>query len=207
MIKQCLLLFTMTFLFTGNGITQIRSKQTKKPQAKSEITDIRRVDFLNFTYQSRLCSQEIPGIPKTVKIRSGEFQNDEGGFSVVGNKIVYGDLNSDGREDAIVFIDCMSQGANFSMSEIFIYTLENGRATMLAGLDDNDMERDYKQYYPNGFLWSGSTGLKVKGNNLAIDKFAEGTHVAPKYLVKMNYRVNGTNLTLSRKPLRTRSGF
>ncbi len=193
-------------LFAVSGSAQSRRKQPNKAQAKSEITDIRQVDFLNYTYQSRLCSQEIPGISKTVRVRKGEFENDEVRFGV--DDVIYGDITGDGREEAIVEIGCMLLGANGWLSDIFIYTLKNGRAALVAELNDNNMYRDYKRYYSNGTLWRiTDNGVKVKGNNLVIERFAEGSHAAPKYVATMDYRLNGTKLTLSGKPQRRNTNF
>lgn len=206
MRKQFTLFVMVILLFAVSGSAQSRRKQPNKAQAKSEITDIRQVDFLNYTYQSRLCSQEIPGISKTVRVRKGEFENDEVRFGV--DDVIYGDITGDGREEAIVEIGCMLLGANGWLSDIFIYTLKNGRAALVAELNDNNMYRDYKRYYSNGTLWRiTDNGVKVKGNNLVIERFAEGSHAAPKYVATMDYRLNGTKLTLSGKPQRRNTNF
>ncbi len=93
-----------------------------------------KVDFRNFTYHSSLCSQEFgkKGIGKTVRVRKGEFKNKNVYFAVKDNKVIYGDVTGDAREDAIVPIGCGAIMANFSLSEVYIYTIEDGRTTLLA---------------------------------------------------------------------------
>jgi hypothetical protein len=113
------------------------------------VTDIRKVDFLNFTYNPTQCSQEYgrQGIGRIVNVRDGEFKNKSVYFSVMSDKIIYADLTGDGKEEAIVPIDCGAMGANFSRSEVNVYTLENGHATLLAATNDKSMERDYRANY------------------------------------------------------------
>lgn len=68
----------------------------------------RQIDFLNFTYQSSLCAREFgrDGIAGTVEIHNGEFKNEEAYFGVVEDKILYGDLTGDGRDEAIIHVGC-----------------------------------------------------------------------------------------------------
>jgi hypothetical protein len=191
------------FLCAGSGSAQARRKLPSSAPRPSIVTDIRQVDFLNFTYHSSLCSKDIgQGIGATVRVRKGEFKNKDVSF-VVDKKIIYGDVTSDGREEAIVNIGCGENIANFSLSEVFIYTIQNGRATLLAEINDKDMQRDYSSYYRNGELWRiADNGVKVRNGNLAIEKFAEGSMSVPDYIVTLEYRLNGVNLTLSGKPQR-----
>ena len=173
------------------------------------VTDIRKVDFLNFTYPSSLCSVEFgrQGIGKTVRVRDGEFKNKSVYFAVADNRIIYADVTGDGREDAIVPIDCGAITANFTLSEVYIYTIKDGRATLLADISDKDMERDYRSHYPDAESYWGvnENGLKVKNGNLEIEVLADGSHAAPKYIVTLGYRLSGESFRLIGKPQRRNS--
>jgi len=85
--------------------------------SSATVTDIRKVDFLNFTYHSSLCSREYggKGIGKTVRVRNGEFKNKNVYFVVTDNTVIYADVTGDGREDAIVPVACGAITANFSL--------------------------------------------------------------------------------------------
>jgi hypothetical protein len=198
-MKKLILVFVVTLLCMVSGLAQTRN--------------IRRVDFLNFTYQSSVCSKEIGGgIGRTVKIRKGEFENSEVYYGVVGNKIIYSDVTGDGREDAIVRIVCGLYVANYGLSEIFVYTMKNGRATLVAKLDNNDMWRDYEHYYPNGTLWSiiwsnRNNGIEIRKGHVIIKTFAEGSHAEPDYIVSLDYELSGAKFALNGKPQRRRRGF
>jgi len=179
-------------------------------QTKPPVTDIRKVDFLNFTYNPTQCSQEYgrQGIGRTVAVKDGEFKNKSVYFSVVSDKIVYADLTGDGKEEAIVPVDCGAMGANFSRSEVNVYTLENGRAALLAATNDKIMERDYRAGYPDsdGYWGINENGIKVNSGNLQIEVLVDGPHAAPKYIATLEYGLTGKALKLKGKPARRNAG-
>jgi hypothetical protein len=206
MKSQMILGLMMFLLCATSGVAQSRGEQASSTPGSATVTDIRKVDFLNLTYPSSLCSQEYgrQGIGKKVRVRDGEFKNKNVYFAVAGNKIIYADMTGDGREDAIVPVDCGAMTANFALSEVYIYTIRDGRATLLAEINDKDMERDYRRYYPDAESYWGvnENGLKVKEGNLEIDVLADGPHASPQYIVTLEYRLDGGALRLIGKPQR-----
>jgi len=202
-MKRQILCLMIILLCAASGAAQSQSKQ-------AAVADIRKVDFLNFTYKSTLCSQEYgkSGIGKTVGVRDGEFKNKNVYFAVAGDRIIYADVTGDGREDAIVPIDCGAIGANFTLSEVYVYTIKDARATLLAGISDKDMERDYRRSYPDAESYWGVNvdGLRVKNGNLEVDVLADGSHAAPKYVATLVYHLNGEALRLVGKPQRKSLG-
>jgi hypothetical protein len=210
MSREMILCAMIILLCVTSGVAQSTSKQAGSTPGSAPVTDIRKVDFLNFTYHSSLCSREYrrQGIGKIVRVRKGEFRTKNAYFSVTDNRIVYADVTGDGREDAIVPIDCGANAANFSRSEIYVYGIENGRATLLAETGDKVMERDYRRSYPDAESYWGvnENGVKVKDGHLEIEVLADGSHASPKYSVTQEYRLNGKTLTLVGKPRRKSLG-
>jgi hypothetical protein len=206
MTRQTVLCLMIILLCATSGVAQSRSKQPSSATA----TDVRKVDFLNFTYPSSLCSREYgkEGIGKTVPVRNGEFKNKNVYFAVANDRIVYADVTGDGREDAIVPIDCGAIMANFALSEVYVYTIQNGRATLLAEISDKDLERDYRRHYPDAQSYWGvnADGLRVDKGNLEVDVLADGPHASPKYLVTLEYQLKGKALRLIGKPQRKSAG-
>jgi hypothetical protein len=176
-------------------MAQSRSGRRGSTLAQSSVTDIRKVDFLNFTYHSALCSQEYGrgGIGRIVQVRNGEFKNKNVYFAVAENKIIYADVTGDGHEDAIVPVDCGATIANFARAEVDIYTLENGRATLLAATNDKNLERDYRRYYPptESYWGINDDGIKAVNGNLFIDVLVDGSHAAPKTIATLEYQLTG----------------
>ena len=209
MKRQIIFCLMILLLCVTSGVAQSRSKQPNSTPNSAPVTDIRKVDFLNFAYPSSLCSQEYgkKGIGKTVRVSKGEFKNKSVYFAVADNRIIYADVTGDGREDAIVPIDCGAITANFTLSEVYIYTIKDGRATLLADISDKDMERDYRSHYPDAESYWGvnENGLKVKNGNLEIEVLADGSHAAPKYIVTLGYRLSGESFRLIGKPQRRNS--
>jgi len=189
-----------------SGVAQSRRKQ---PNAATE-TDIKKVDFVNFTYHSSLCSQEYgkKGIGKLVRVRNGEFKNKNVFFAVSDTKIIYADVTGDGLEDAIVPVSCGAVTANFERFEVYVYTIKDGRATLLAGISDKGMERDYRRHYPDAKSYWGvkEDGIKVQNGNLEIDVLADGSHAYPKYIVTLEYHLKGGTLRIIGKPPRMSIG-
>ena len=179
---------------------------TSAAQTKPPVTDIRKVDFLNLTYTSTQCSQEYgkQGLGRLVNVRDGEFKNKSVYFSVMSDKIIYADLTGDGKEEAIVPIDCGSMGANFSRSEVNVFTLENGRAALLAATNDKSMERDYRANYADadGYWGINENGIKANNGNLQIEVMVDGPHAQPKYIATLEYGLTGKMLKLKGKPAR-----
>jgi hypothetical protein len=190
----------------ASGVAQSHSKQPGSLTSSATETDIRKVDFLNFTYNSSLCSKEYrrKGIGRIVRVRNGEFKNKNVYFAVANDRIIYADVTGDGTEDAIVPVECGATGANFTRSEVYLYAIKNARATLLAGIDDKGMERDYRRHYPDAESYWGinENGLKVENGNLKIDVLADGPHASPKYIVTLVYHLSGKALQLVGKPER-----
>lgn len=198
-IVLCLMLTVMCV------ISGVANSPIDRPGSAPE-PDIRKVDFLNFTYQSSRCSQEYgkKGIGKVVRVTKGEFKNRSVYFAVADNRIIYADVTGDGTEDAIVPVDCGAIGANFSRSEVNVYTFQGGRATLLAATNDKTLERDYRANYPDADSYWGisENGIKANNGNLQIEVLVDGPHAAPKYIATLEYRLSGKTLGLTGKPAR-----
>jgi hypothetical protein len=206
MRRQTALCLTAVVLCSTSGAAQYGGKRRAAAPIAAPVTDIRKVDFLNFTYQSPLCSRELgkQGIGKTVRVQKGEFKNRNAYFSVDDSKIVFGDVTGDGSEDAIVPVECGAIAANFAFTEVDVYTIKDGRAALVAQIGDKDMERDYRHYYPDAESYWGvtGTGLKVANGNIAIDVFTDGPHAAPKYTTTLEYHFTSPGFRVVDKPQR-----
>jgi len=168
-------------------------------------SEIRKVDFLNFTYDSDHCWD---GIGSTVTVRNGNFQTADQDmqsyFGLIDNKIIYGDLTGDGREEAAVPVGCGLTCCTGSVTErIFVYAVTDGKPYLLARLpiewrQDSD-EQGLTRNAP----------IKIFRGVLSIDRFAGNARCCPKFIVATNYKWNGTELVeigKSRRPYVLKSG-
>jgi len=214
MLKLSVLCLVVISLCAANLYGQRRGRvgraaASAKARPGSHNTDpgaseIRRVDFLNFTYRTSICSKDA-GIGGEVTVHGGEFKQgsdaDEAYFGVVENKIIYGDLTGNGQEEAAVHTGCGQTGWNYGLEEVFVYTMQGGRAALLAETNQDRMVADYQRYFPDGVLWSTTNnGLRIRNGVLLIDWYADGAHCCPEHIATLVYRLNGRGLALAGRP-------
>ncbi|HYO92774.1 MAG TPA: hypothetical protein VEQ40_14120 [Pyrinomonadaceae bacterium] len=165
---------------------------------------IRSVDFLNYSYQPSVCSEDV-GLPKTVKVRKGKFKAGANFFNVEKQDIAYGDVNGDGTEDAVLQIRCGSAAGTLRAFEIHAYTFQNGRARLLARIDSTGVESDYKKTYPDGTVfYAGENGPKVLNGELIVEALTDGSFASPENVASFSYKLSGDTFVLSGKPARTK---
>lgn len=197
-----MVVFLLAANLSGNG--QVRSRQSRQVSG----SEIRTIDFRNFTYHSTLCAQELSrdGVGETVRVRNGQIKNAEVYYAV--EKPIYGDLTNDNQEEAVITVGCNAHVANFSMSEVHVYGMKNRKVELLASFDDRQMESDYESYFPrpDGALWSINR-VRVSGGNLEIDRFADGPMSCPTYLATFEYRLDGKRLALIKGPVKRASNL
>jgi hypothetical protein len=174
-----ILCLAMTLLCAAASVAQSGSKRSGSTRVSNAVADIRQVDFLNFTYRSSICSRDYvrEGFGKTVHVRKGEFKNKNVYFAVADDRIVYADVTGDKREEAIVPVQCGAITANYHLSEVNVFTLEDGRATLLAEISDTDMERDYRRSFPDAESYWGVADMEVRDGNVEIEVMVDGSHV------------------------------
>src|SRR5215471_2214150 len=92
--------------------------------------DIHGIDFRNFTYRPNCFWGDPSGLPP-IRVKNGSFDSkDKDGVKFDVTSVVYGDLNSDGMDEAVVLTEC-NTGGTLWWHEGFIYTMQNGKPVML----------------------------------------------------------------------------
>lgn len=146
--------------------------------AKS-ISDIREVDFKNFTYRLEWAKEKV-----LIRLRDGRQVSADGAESGL-QRITYGDLTDDGSEEAIILLRGQSTRTSRTLDEVFIYSLKNGKVVALAHFEGG-RRGDY-------ILSVGSLGsnFKVEGGLLILDQaiLREGEY-APTQYYTTKYRWN-----------------
>ncbi len=168
-----LLIFTSTY---GQDSPQVASV------AKS-ISDIRQVDFKNFTYRLESAKEK-----EVFRLRAGRQVSADGAESGL-QRITYGDLTGDGKEEAIILLRGQNTHTSRILDEVFIYSLKNGKVVALAHFEGG-RRGDY-------ILSVGSLGsnFKVEGGFLILDQtiLREGEYVPTQYYT-IKYRWNGIKM-------------
>lgn len=190
------------FLQKGSG-----NQIYKQPEAGGRVATagIRSVDFLNYSYQGSACFQAA-GLPQTVKVRNGKFQDSESHFfDVAKAELVYGDMNGDGSEDAVVLIRCGSANGTLRAFEVHAYAYQNGQAQLLARLDSIAVERDYRKSYPDGIVfYAGEHGPKLVNGHVLVEALTDGSFAWPERVAVFDYQLSGGKFVLSGAVTRTK---
>jgi hypothetical protein len=145
--------------------------------------DIHSVDFKNFTYAPFCISDEA----ENVTVKDGEFSREtqEDGyvdryyFSVFG--ISYGDLNGDGRDEAVVLASCNTGGTG-NFSEGFVYKMAAGKPVLAARIPGGDR------------AYGGLHAARVENGLLVVesnDVGAMGGACCPEFRITTRYKLVG----------------
>jgi hypothetical protein len=183
----------------------LTARQGDTAPGSQTTSGIRSIDFLNYSYQGSVCSADT-GLPKTVKVRNGKFRDRESNFfEVAKEEIVYGDVNGDGGEDALVLIRCGSAAGTLRAFEVHAYSFQNGQARLLARLDSTGVEGDYQKTYTGGTLfYAGENGPKIAGGHVIVEALTDGSFAWPENVATFDYQLSGGKFVLSGKPTRTK---
>ena len=170
--------------------------------AQTTGAGIRGVDFLNHSYQSSACAEDL-GIDETVKVSKGKFAEAENFYNVYEGKVIYGDLNGDGSEDAAVQISCGSSAGSLRAFEVHVFTLQDGQAKLLGRVDSHGVENEYKKTYPRGFVVTlAGDDAKIRNGHLYVGAYTDGSNAGPKYISTFDYKLSGDKFVLNGKPAR-----
>jgi hypothetical protein len=154
-------------------------------------TDIQRVDFKNFTYRPYCVDQDT----EKVTVKNGEFSSEkqEDGFIdrfyFKAYDAEYGDLNGDGKDEAVVLTVCNTGGTG-NFSEGFIFSMKNNKPFLLARIPGGDRA--------DGGLRSAivEAGLLVVESN---DPSETGGSCCPEFALTNRYKLSGGKLIVAGK--------
>jgi hypothetical protein len=160
-------------------------------QAANQPPSVRQVDFRNFTYRPACLG--LDGKTPPIRVKDGEYSRDNGVedrvyFKVV--DVVFGDLDGDSQEEAIVETVCNTGGTG-NFSDGIIFKLKNGRPAPVAtlGMGDRADGGIHKIAVENGLIKVGRYG----GSSGAC---------CPDYVDTYTHKLAGGKLVDVGKPVR-----
>lgn len=157
-------------------------------------SDIRSVDFKNFTYSAHCLSETAADIT----VKDGEFLEEKQMDGYVDRfyfnvfDIAHGDLTGDRQDEAIVLTVCNTGGTG-NFSEGFVYSMKARKPTLIARIPGGDRA--------DGGLRSTrvENGLLVVESNEAGP---EGGACCPQIIVTTRYKLAGGRIVQSGKETR-----
>ena len=149
-------------------------------------SDVRIVDFKNFTYEAFCASDEV----EKVKVKNGEFFRETpmdgyvDRFYFKAFDFAYGDLTGDGKEDAVILTVCNTGGTG-NFSEGFIFSVTGGKPALIGRIPGGDRA--------NGGLRSAriDKGFLVVESN---DVGENGGSCCPEFVITSSYRLRDGKL-------------
>lgn len=154
--------------------------------------DIHSVDFRNFRYYPAWLNEEGPR-KVSVKAVNGSYTkktpDEEITFKV--NDVVYGDLNGDGLDEAVVLTVCNTGGSIWA-DDGFLYTMRNGKPTLLSYIQGGDRA--------NG----GIRGAWIEGGLLRVERLGNrlSQAIGAEFIDTTTYRLSASKLLRVGKPMR-----
>jgi hypothetical protein len=147
---------------------------------------IRKVNFKNFTYMP-YCAGEAP---EKVTVKNGEYSyekqvdgyTDRFYFGV--QSPVYGDVNNDKQEDAIILSTCNTGGTG-QFTEGFVYAMKAGKAVLIGRIPGGDR------------AYGGLRDVKIANGVVTVeanDVSEVGGACCPEFVVTSNFKWNGKKL-------------
>jgi len=154
----------------------------------SDNLEIRKTDFRNFDYQTCFDS-----IGKTTHITKGKYSAKvEDGVSSVSFLVVdvtYGDLDSDGKEEAVVTTECNGGGTGH-FTDGLIYQIKDGRPVHIGNLGEGDR------------AIGGIHEVRISDGRLEVDRYGSyGGACCPDYIETSTYKLQGMKLAEQGKPV------
>jgi hypothetical protein len=179
-----------------NSLGQVNTTNQDNELPKTVIitnSKIRQIDFNNFTYQ-------IHGTKESITVKEGQSLTPIPGFNSSSIfdilDIAYGDVNSDGIEDAAIMTYSGESTASARTQDLYIYTLRNNRPQVIGFISNNEMfeslEKKIKPNLSNWFRWVSFNEVDIIDNKISVSwRYAESAK--PRFITTL-YRWNGNSL-------------
>ena len=156
--------------------------------------DMRKVDFKNFTYEP-FCAGEDK---QEVTVKDGEFSEEKQMDGYVDRfyfkvfDIAYGDLNGDGKDEAVILTVCNTGGTG-NFSEGFVYSIKARKPSMIARIPGGDR------------AYGGLRSAAIVGGMLVVesnDVGEQGGACCPEFVISTKYKLTGAKIVESGKASR-----
>lgn len=149
-------------------------------------SDIRKVDFANFTY-----NVEIFETKEKLTVKDGEYSRDKEDDKLFFSAKVagYGDLDGDGKEEAIV-ITVMNTGGTGNFTNGLVFTMRGGKPVVLTEFEGGDR------------AYGGLVDASIKNKVLTVARYdvgESGGACCPEFIVTSHYNWNGSELSSAGK--------
>lgn len=180
-MKMRIPIFALLFLLGAAWSAAQASKQA-----------IRKIDFRNFSYETCFGDEK-----KTTRITKGKYSSKikEGDISYSVyfevRDVVYGDLDGDGQEEAVVETLCNGGGTG-QFTDGLIYRLQNGKLVHIGSVGVGDRAD------------GGIHEIKIINGQLKVGRYGGNAGACcPEYIQTYTYKLTGKGLVEVGKPVQS----
>ena len=96
----------------------------------NQVSNIREVDFNNFTYNSQIWD--------SVTVKNGSFESYDLDIYYFDISIIYGDITKDNQDEAIIIAYSVPYGGTARLTEGFIFSLKDNKPIQIGSLEVGD---------------------------------------------------------------------
>jgi hypothetical protein len=155
-------------------------------------SNIRKVDFKNFTYKPTCVDAKVKVTNATIK----NIKTVNGFNEPIDDNLpsyfdtyepIYGDVTGDGQEDAVIQSHCNTGGTG-QFTEAYLYALHLGKPILLAIIEGGD--RGY----------GGIRSIEIKNGTIIVDQNdagEDGANCCAEHAVKTHYKWQGNKLIVA----------
>jgi hypothetical protein len=160
-----------------------------RSHAAAPAAGIHAVDFMNRTYETDCGKNVDPVFGNAVTVSNGRWvttrDGEQFGFQIV--KVVYGDLDGAGQEDAVVEVSCYRQANNWDYRQVYVFAASPQGAQLRASTDADSFSE-----------------VGIENGRVAITSADGGSRACPDWNVTNGFRVVGNRLVQDGVIRRTR---
>jgi LppP/LprE lipoprotein len=190
---------------SGGRSTQRADASTAEPAAANAPADIRTVDFGEVAPPGSACAEGLrftpPAAIPVAQGRSSVLDIGRVTRLEVDPDVVYGDLDDDGDDEAVVHVVC-TYGANGAEDTVHVWTQHRGRTVHVASLTEPPRS-------VSGALPPAVAAVAVAGSQVEVTwtrYAADDPNCCPTGLTTVTYELDGYNLDRVGRPVTRTAG-
>lgn len=155
------------------------------PPTPKPAGDIHRVDFQNFSYTPDCVMVDGEPAGNALVVRNGSYRLEQEDNHIIFGvlSVRYGDLNSDGHDEAAVVTHC-NLGGTGQFTEGMVFAMQSGQPALIGRVEGGDR------------AYGGIESLSIENGRLVVERFAtdDGPACCPMFIETTALRWDGKRL-------------
>ena len=172
--------------------------------AFSKCRNIQNVDFRNRVYP--LNEYGFTEGTKLLRVSKGRYEDRSEPTSLAFlyfeiADVVFGDLTSDGKDEAAVVAIYGSNSGSFFLTDTYVFGCAGGRIKLIDILKQSRIEKESKMLVHESI----KKPVKIRNDILSVAYGTEGARPSPEFTTTFRYQVSRGNLVAYKRPIRRKN--